>query len=451
MNPQLLIVDDDAEIRTQMKWALGDDYTLSLAESRDTALAAATAHPPELVLLDLGLPPSPGDPTEGLLTLAALIAQNRFLKVIVITGQGERHVALKAIGEGAYDFLAKPVDMDELKIILKRALYVGRLEREHAALQRQFTDDGFEGLIGSSPEMQEVFRMIRKVATAEAPVLILGESGTGKEMAALAIHRLSTRNAGPFIPINCTAIPESLLESELFGHEKGSFTGAHAQIKGRFEAAQGGTLFLDEIGDLPGSIQIKLLRFLQDRIIERVGGRGPIEINTRVVAATNSHLDAAIKSGTFREDLFYRLAVVVIRIPPLRNRAGDIPVVAKALLKKHAAGSSHTFSGFSQEALRAACAYSWPGNVRELENRIKRAVIMAEGRQITPADLDLPAGPIHTDIPGQSLKDARDALDRVMILKSLERHSGTISRTAEELGISRPTLYELMTRLGIEH
>jgi two-component system NtrC family response regulator len=341
--------------------------------------------------------------------------------------------------------------MDELKIILKRALYVGRLEREHAALQRQFTDDGFEGLIGSSPEMQEVFRMIRKVATAEAPVLILGESGTGKEMAALAIHRLSTRNAGPFIPINCTAIPESLLESELFGHEKGSFTGAHAQIKGRFEAAQGGTLFLDEIGDLPGSIQIKLLRFLQDRIIERVGGRGPIEINTRVVAATNSHLDAAIKSGTFREDLFYRLAVVVIRIPPLRNRAGDIPVVAKALLKKHAAGSSHTFSGFSQEALRAACAYSWPGNVRELENRIKRAVIMAEGRQITPADLDLPASPIHTDIPGQSLKDARDALDRVMILKSLERHSGTISRTAEELGISRPTLYELMTRLGIEH
>ncbi len=450
MKPQLLIVDDDAEIRTQMKWALSDDFTLSLAESRDTALAAATAHPPELALLDLGLPPSPGEPTEGLLTLAALIAQNRYLKVIVITGQGERQVAMQAIGEGAYDFLPKPIEMEELKVILKRALYVARLERDHDALQRQFTDNGFEGLIGASPEMQDVFRMIRKVATAEAPVLILGESGTGKEMAAQAIHRLSSRNAGPFVPINCTAIPESLLESELFGHEKGSFTGAHSQIKGRFEAAQGGTLFLDEIGDLPASIQIKLLRFLQDRMIERVGGRGPIEINTRIVAATNSHLDQAIKAGKFREDLYYRLAVVVIRIPPLRDRAGDIPVVAKALLKKHAAESNHTFSGFSPDAIRATGSYAWPGNVREMENRIKRAVIMAEGRQITSADLDLPVGHIQSTVPGQSLKEARDELDRSMIRKSLERHSGTVSRAAEELGISRPTLYELMTRLGIE-
>jgi two-component system NtrC family response regulator len=448
MNPQLLVVDDEDEIRTQMKWALADHYTVSLAASREEALAGAAAQAPELVLLDLGLPPSPDEPTEGLLTLATLISQNRFLKVIVITGQGERSMAMKAISDGAYDFLTKPVDMDELRIILKRARYVAQLEREHDALQRRVTEAGFEGMIGSSPEMQDVFRMIRKVSTTEAPVLILGESGTGKEMTALAIHRLSSRAAGPFVPINCTAIPENLLESELFGHEKGSFTGAHAQCKGRFEAAQGGTLFLDEIGDLPASVQIKLLRFLQDRMIERVGGRGSIEINTRILAATNNNLESTIEAGRFREDLYYRLAVVVIRMPPLRERSGDIPIVAKALLHKHALQSQRTLSGFSPEAIRLMGSYPWPGNIRELENRIKRAIIMTEGHQITLGDLDLTGS--LPDKSGKSLKEARETLERTMIFKSIERNSGTISRAAEELGISRPTLYELMAKLGIK-
>lgn len=447
MNPKLLIVDDDEEIRTQMKWALSENYSVSLATTREEAIAVATTEAPELVLLDLGLPPSPGEPTEGLLTLNALISQNPFLKIIVVTGQGERTVALKAVGDGAYDFLTKPVDMAELNIILRRALYVARLEREHDSLQRQMTGVGFEGMIGSSPEMQDVFRVIRKVTTTEAPVLIMGESGTGKEMAALAIHRLSTRSSGPFVPINCTAIPETLLESELFGHEKGSFTGAHAQCKGRFEAAQNGTLFLDEIGDLPASIQIKLLRFLQDKTIERVGGRDFIEINTRILAATNNNLENAIRDGRFREDLYYRLAVVVIRMPPLRARSGDIPVVAKALLRKHAVECRRNLSEFSAEATQVMGTYPWPGNVREMENRIKRAMIMAEGHQITPADLDLPD--VHTDETGRPLKEAREALERSMITQSLERHSGTISRAAEELGISRPTLYELMAKLSI--
>ncbi len=448
MNPQLLIVDDEEEIRTQMKWALAEDYAVSLAANRTEAIAKATAQPPELVILDLGLPPSPSEPTEGLMTLSALVSKFRFTRVIVITGQEERAIAMDAIGKGAYDFLTKPVDMDELRIILQRALYVSRLEREHDALQKRIIGEGFEGMIGASAEMQDVFRKIRKVSSAEAPVLILGESGTGKEMAALAIHRLSSREAGPFVPINCTAIPESLMESELFGHERGSFTGAHSQLKGRFESAQGGTLFLDEVGDLPAAIQIKLLRFLQDRMIERVGSRGPIEINTRILAATNNNLENAIKEGRFREDLFFRLAVVVIRMPALRERTGDITMVARALLRKHAVASQRDLHSFSPEAIRAIEAYPWPGNVRELENRIKRAVIMAEGRQITPLDLDL-AAPMAGESP-KPLKEARESLERAMILKSLEKNSGTISRVAEELRISRPTLYELMSKLGID-
>lgn len=447
MKPQLLIVDDEEEIRAQMKWALVDNYTITLASCREEAMTAAAANPPEIALLDLGLPPSPSDPTEGLQTLAALMAQHRFLKVIVITGQGERAVAMNAISEGAYDFLLKPVNMDELRIILKRALYVARLERDHDALKQQETTGGFEGMIGASPGMQEVFRVIRKVATTDAPVLILGESGTGKELAALAIHHLGRRATGPFVPINCTAIPETLLESELFGHEKGSFTGAHAMCKGRFEAAAGGTLFLDEIGDLPASIQIKLLRFLQDRTIERVGGRGAIEIDTRVMAATNSNLEEAIRNGRFREDLYYRLAVVVIRMPPLRERSGDIPLVAHALLHKHALASQRDLDGFTPGALRATALYPWPGNVRELENRIKRAVIMSEGRRITPEDLELQ--PSQADDTIRPLREARESLDRALVLKSLRRNKGNISRASAELGISRPSLYELMARLGI--
>jgi two-component system NtrC family response regulator len=296
--------------------------------------------------------------------------------------------------------------------------------------------------------MQEVFASVRKVATTEAPVLILGESGTGKEMAALAIHRRGTRKAGPFVAINCGAIPDSLLESELFGHEKGAFTGAHVQRKGRIESANAGTLFLDEIGELPQPLQVKLLRFLQEQTLERVGGRETIQIDTRVIAATNTDLKKAMERGEFREDLYYRLAVVVIQLPPLRERAKDVPLLAQAFLQKFASQTGKEPPRFSQDALRALVQHGWPGNVRELENRVKRAVIMAEGRRVTAADLELTAAAIAT--PGRNLKEAREALEQEMILQALRKHAGKVSPAAAELGISRPTLYELMDKLGIK-
>jgi two-component system NtrC family response regulator len=310
MNPKLLIVDDDDEIRTQMKWALAKEYEILLAEDRASAMENFNSARPQVVLLDLGLPPHPGNPEEGLATLSELLDLDRLAKVVIVTGQGEKEVALRAIGSGAYDFLCKPVEMEELKFLLKRCFYVAQLEKEYGEMQHLLGGDSFEGMLGNSQSMQPVFDSIRKVATTDAPVLILGESGTGKEMAARAIHQRSARKDGPFVAINCSAIPETLLESELFGHEKGAFTGAHAQRKGRIETAEGGTLFLDEIGEIPQPLQVKLLRFLQEQIIERVGGRQGIQINTRVIAATNADLKKGMAAGTFREDLFYRLAVV---------------------------------------------------------------------------------------------------------------------------------------------
>jgi two-component system NtrC family response regulator len=336
MKPVLLIIDDDEDIRTQMKWALTKDYEVLLAEDRTRALALFREKPPQVVLLDLGLPPHPADPQEGLTALAELLAINRHAKVIIISGQGENKNALQAIGEGAYDFLCKPIQMEELMVILKRAFYVAQIEQEYHQLRRQLGTDTFEGMLGTCPQMQSVFSTIRKVATTDAPVLILGESGTGKELAALAIHRRSPRKDGPFVAINCGAIPDTLLESELFGHEKGAFTGAHLQRQGRIETAIGGTLFLDEIGELPLALQVKILRFLQEQTIERVGGRSPIQIDTRVVAATNSDLDVALKKGEFREDLYYRLAVVVVKLPPLRERASDVLMLAQAFLARFA-------------------------------------------------------------------------------------------------------------------
>jgi two-component system NtrC family response regulator len=324
MKPRLLIVDDDEEIRTQMKWALAKDYDVALAEDRPRALEAFREHRSPVVLLDLGLPPQPGTPEEGMATLAEILAHDPYTKVIIISGQAEKTNALQAIGTGAYDFLTKPVELDELKVILKRTFHVAGLERDYRALQAQVQTESFEGLLGTSPQMQRLFSSIRKVATTDAPVLLLGESGTGKEMAALAIHRRSPRKDGAFVAINCGAIPETLLESELFGHERGSFTGAHMQRKGRIEMASGGTLFLDEIGEVPLQIQVKLLRFLQEQRIERVGGRQEIQVDTRVIAATNVELKKAIAEEKFREDLYYRLAVVVIHLPPLRNREGDL-------------------------------------------------------------------------------------------------------------------------------
>jgi two-component system NtrC family response regulator len=448
MKPKLLIVDDDEEIRTQMKWGLNSDYEISLAESRAAALQTFAEQQPPVVVLDLGLPPNPGNPQEGLAALSEIIARDRLTRVIIVTGQGEKNNALEAIGSGAYDYLTKPVQLEELKIVLKRAFHVASLEREYRILQDRDKGDTFEGMLGGSPQMQDVFASVRKVATTDAPVLILGESGTGKEMVAQAIHRLSRRRDQPFVAINCGAIPESLLESELFGHEKGAFTGAHVQRKGRIESAVGGTLFLDEIGELPALLQVKLLRFLQEQCIERVGGRQSIQVDTRVIAATNADLKKAMHAGQFREDLFYRLAVVVLTLPPLRERENDIRVMAQSFLRKFAMESGKEGLAFDQEALRALIKHAWPGNVRELENRIKRAVIMAEGKRLTVQDLELsqPTLTTHTT----NLREARESLEREMVQKSLRKHSGKIAAAAAELGISRPTFYELMEKLGLK-
>jgi two-component system NtrC family response regulator len=447
MKPKLLIVDDDEEIRTQMKWALGGEYEIVMAGDRGSAMEAFRSSHPAVVLLDMGLPPTPGAPDEGLAALAEMVAVDSTTKVVVITGQGEKEIALRAIGTGAYDFLGKPLEMEELKFLLKRCFHVARLEREYREMQERVQGDSFEGLLGSSASMQTVFQSIRKVATTDAPVLILGDSGTGKEMTARAVHHRSNRKDGPFVAINCGAIPENLMESELFGHEKGSFTGAHTQRKGRIENADGGTLFLDEIGELSPALQVKLLRFLQERVIERVGGRQEIGVDTRVIAATNADLKKRMADGTFREDLYYRLAVVQILLPALRDRDDDPTLLARALLQQYAAETGKSGISFGAEALRAIRAYGWPGNVRELQNRVKRAVIMSSSRRVTAQDLELEA----VGAAGQpaSLKEAREALERDMIKESLRKHGGKITAAAAELGVSRPTFYELMEKLGI--
>lgn len=448
MKPKLLIVDDDEEIRTQMKWALAADYDIVLAGDRPSALDTFRTARPAVALLDLGLPPHPGTPEEGLATLAELLAADAQVKVIIVSGQGEKEVALRAVGTGAYDFLNKPVEMDELKLVLKRCFHVALLEREYRSMQLRVQGDSFEGFLGTSPAMSAVFESIRKVATTDAPVLILGESGTGKEMTARAIHERSARKDGPFVAINCSAIPESLIESELFGHEKGAFTGAHMQRKGRIEVSSGGTLFLDEVGEIPLPVQVKLLRFLQEQTIERVGGRQEIQVDTRVVAATNANLKKGLTEGTFREDLFYRLAVVQIVLPPLRDRGDDILLLAQAFMQQFAAESGKEGLMFNQDALKSMRRYGWPGNVRELQNRVRRSVIMGSGKRLTAEDLELQQA--TGSGPRSSLKEAREALERDMIQQALAKHSGKITAAAIELGISRPTFYELMEKLGIE-
>ncbi len=447
MKPALLVVDDDEDIRTQMKWALAEDYEVSLAESRSDALLLARQLNPRVVLLDLGLPPRPADTTEGFLALGELLGICPEAKIVVITGQSEKEHALTAIGQGAYDFFNKPVDVEELRLVLRRAFYLAHLEVEYRALQAGRNAASFEGMLGESPQIQNVFTAVRKVAPVSASVLLLGESGTGKEMTAMAIHRLSTRKDGPFVAINCQAIPETLLESELFGHEKGAFTGAHTQRRGLIETASGGTLFLDEIGELPAPLQVKLLRFLQNQTIERVGGRTTIQVDTRIVAATNADLKKELSEGRFREDLYFRIAVVTIRIPPLCEREGDIPLLAKLFLRKYAQEAGKEIE-FSAKALKVLMTYEWPGNVRELENRVRRAVIMADHRLIKPADLEL-EGPMEP-AAGVTLKEAREQVERELVQRAMARHKGNISKTSESLGISRPTLYELMEKLGIQ-
>src|ERR1700746_2642668 len=389
MKHKVLIVDDDEAIRTQMKWALNQDYDIDFAEDRTGALQAFKANAPAVTLLDLGLPPRPNECDEGLAALSEILAADGTAKVIIVSGQAEKRNAVEAGGAGAYDFLCKPVEMEELRLLLRRCIHVVQLEKEYRKLQQAQRSDVFEDMLGTSPQMQAVFAFIRKVAGTNAPVLLLGESGTGKEMAAAAIHRRSARKDAPFAPINCNAIPENLLESELFGHEKGAFTGAHIQRKGLIETANGGTLFLDEIGELPPALQVKLLRFLQEQRLQRVGGRQEIQIDTRIVTATNADLKQMIDKGKFREDLYFRLAVVTIRLLPLRERGEDVVFLAREFLQRYANQNGRSKVVFTPEALRAMSRYSWPGNVRELQNRVKRGVIMATGSRVSAKDLEL--------------------------------------------------------------
>lgn len=447
-HPKLLVVDDDAEIREQLKWALSSEYVVLQAENRPTALAVTKREHPSLVLLDLGLPPCPNDATEGLAALEEFLGVDRLPKVIVITGNSDRTNALQAVQMGAYDYIQKPIQVDILRVILRRAVYLHCVGQEHREIEEQRGTGEFEDMLGVSSAMQRVFTMIRRVAASDVPVLITGESGTGKGLIARAIHRHSLRKAGPFIAINCGAIPENLLESELFGHEKGAFTGAHVQRKGRIELAQGGTLFLDEIGELSLALQVKLLHVLEEQRIDRIGGREEITVDARVIAATNRDLGKGIQDGGFREDLFYRLQVVTICVPPLRDRREDIKALAQAMVQEFARQFKKHVTGFNRQALKALVDYDWPGNVRELENRIKRAVVMAEGPRITPEDLELTAHVTMSET--LTLREVRESIEKDIIQRALVSQNGNISRAAQELAVSRPTLYDMMKKYGLE-
>jgi two-component system, NtrC family, response regulator len=442
---KILVIEDDEFVANQMKWSLAANHEVFLAEDRVSGLELLKREHPPVVTLDLGLPPSPGDSTEGFLALGEMLQVDPLLKIMVITGQDEQKNALDAIRQGAYDFFCKPVDLDALKTVIGRASRVYELEREN--LQTTITTGTvFEGMLGSCQKMQAVFQDIRKVAPTDAPVLISGESGTGKELAARAVHRLSSRKNGPFIAINCGAIPETLLESELFGHEKGAFTGAHVQREGRLEAANKGTLFLDEIGEISPALQVKLLRFLQEHVIERVGGRRSISVDARVVCATNVDLTKAMTSGQFREDLYYRIGVVIIDLPPLRDRNGDTKLLSEFFLQRLTAEYKKALT-FSKKASQAMETYPWPGNIRELENKLRRAVIMVEGRQITPQDLSIDGQ--YGQYEAMGLNKARESIERDLIERSIARNRGNLTKCADELQIARSSLYELIEKLGI--
>jgi two-component system, NtrC family, response regulator len=445
--PKLLVVDDDEQILKQIQWALSDDFKLFTAGDRPTALSIFQQEAIPVVLLDLGLPPQPRQATEGLTALEEMIAQNPLVKVIIVSGNSERRNALLAVEKGAHDIFPKPVDLDELKVVLNRVYRRVELERESMEERRLAQRVAFEDIIGSSPGMKAVFATIRKVADSHVPVLILGESGTGKELVANAIHNLSPRKKGPFAAINCSAIPDTLLESELFGYEKGSFTGAVTQRRGKLEYAQGGTLFLDEIGDLVPELQVKILRFLQERVIERVGGRQAIPVDCRVIAATHEDLEKAVQENRFREDLYFRLAVVKIYLPPLRDRGEDVIELANHLVDSFAKELQKPAKKFSRQALAAMRRHEWPGNVRELQNRVKRALVLVDGPFIGPEELDLQ--PTEESKAPVSLKEAREELEKEVIAKALRDNQGNISKTARALGISRPTLYELISRYGL--
>ena len=443
---KLLIVEDDLGLQRQLRWAY-EGYDISCAATREEAIALIRSAEPQVVTLDLGLPPDPDGTQEGFATLEAILQLSPDTKVIVASGHGAHESMLKAIALGAWDFYQKPIDIDALGLIVARAFHVHALEQENRRLSEQLGSDAvLGGIVTSAPEMLKVTRTVERVATADVSVMLLGASGTGKELLACGLHDASRRK-GDFVAINCAAIPETLLESELFGHEKGAFTGAVKTTQGKIELANGGTLFLDEVGDIPLPLQVKLLRFLQERVIERLGGRKPIAVDTRIVCATHQNLEAMIEEGRFREDLYYRLAEIVVRIPALSERPGDAGLLARHFLKKFAASMNPAVRGFAPDALATIDAWRWPGNVRELENRLKRAVIMADGKLITAADLDLAA---PDDALPINLKAARELADRKAIRHALARAEGNISGTARLLGVSRPTLYDLMKAYDLQ-
>jgi len=450
MRPKLLVVEDDPGLQAQLKWAY-EDFEVIVAGDRASALAALRSEEPAVVTLDLGLPPDPDGTSEGFAVLDEIMAIKPDTKVIVASGHGARESALQAIERGAYDFYQKPMDFDEMALIVRRAYRLHRLEAENRQLvTRAGKDNRVLGtMITAAPEMLRVARTIERVASTNVSVMLLGASGTGKELLARGLHEASGR-AGGFVAINCAAIPENLLESELFGHEKGAFTGAVKTTEGKIEQAHGGTLFLDEVGDIPFALQVKLLRFLQERVIERIGGRRSIAVDTRIVCATHQNLEAMIAEGRFREDLWYRLAEIVVKIPSLAERPGDTTLLAKAFLARFAKEMNPAVKGFAPDALAAIDAWGWPGNVRELENRVKRAVIMADGKLVHAGDLDLNAPNADEDMP-LNLKSAREITDRRVIRHALARSEGNISSTAKLLGISRPTLYDLLKQYDLQH
>ena len=445
--PKLLIIEDDPGLQKQLRWSL-DAYEVVVAGDREAALAQIRRHEPAVVTMDLGLPPDPDGSTEGLATLQNILALAPDTRVIVLTGNQDHNNAVKAIGMGAYDFHQKPVDPEVLNLVIQRAFFLHNLQQENRRMQQSQADSPLAGVISRDPGMLKVCRTIEKVAPTSASVMLLGESGTGKEVLARAIHALSPRSKERFMAINCAAIPENLLESELFGYEKGAFTGAAKQTKGKVELAHGGTFFLDEVGDLPMPLQAKLLRFLQERVIERIGGHEEIPVDVRIVCATHQKLKDLCAQGRFREDLYYRLSEIVVNIPPMRQREGDAALLAHHFKNKFCSQESRSSLHFSPDALAAIEAYAWPGNVREMENCIKRAVIMADGSTIVADDLGLPD--LEAEEAPLNLRQVRDEAEYKAIVKALARVDGNIVKASELLGISRPTMYDLMGRHGIK-
>ncbi len=447
--PQLLIVEDDPALQKQIKWSL-DQFESVTASDRESALNQLRQHLPAVVTMDLGLPPDADGVSEGFKLLEQMLAVLPEVKVIVLTGQNGQDNALRAVAMGAYDFLAKPFEPEVLNLTVERAFRLHELQTENRRLQAMRQPDSLAGLITRDPEMLRVCRTIEKVADTGATVMLLGESGTGKEVLARGLHQSSNRRGERFVAINCAAIPENLLESELFGFEKGAFTGAVKTTLGKIETAHRGTLMLDEIGDLPMPLQAKLLRFLQERVIERLGGRQEIAVDVRIVCATHQDLKQLTTEGRFREDLYYRLAEIVVKIPPLRERVGDAALLAHALTKRYASEQKRGSLSLGDSALRAIEAYRWPGNIRELENCLKRATIMADGSQITAEDLSLAVATDEAAEASLDLRTVREAAERKAVIAALARANSNVLKAAELLGVSRPTLYDLMHRLGMK-